>query len=139
MFEEVEKLQKEFDAEEILLPEDVRQERLDTLQARRKAALEYKKKVFGYEGLLYLKRKELVKPVQDKLLEAIETVSLDHRIDMMLDKSGDISMLYMNPDHDYTDFVLEELGLGDPTNEVQNPKYQKKKQKRTERRRRRRN
>ncbi len=36
----------------------------------------------------------------------------------MFDKSGGLVMIYTNPVHDYTDYVLEELGLGDKTDTV---------------------
>lgn len=125
-YAEVEQLEKEFNAEEILLPEDIRQERLDTIAARKKRALDYKKQVFGVEGLLFLKEQELIKPVQEKLFKAVEAVSLDERIDVMFDKSGAVTMLYLDTDHDYTDLVLEELGLGDPSDTVDNPRYKEK-------------
>jgi outer membrane protein len=37
------------------------------------------------------------------------------KLDFMFDRNGDLTMLYANPTHDYTEFVLEELGLGSPT------------------------
>ena len=73
--------------------------------------------IFGYEGLLFLKRQELIKPVQDELYEAVEKVSKKKKIQIMFDKSGDMVMIYMNPQHDYTDFVLIELGLKEPVEE----------------------
>jgi outer membrane protein len=50
--------------------------------------------------------------VQDKVFEAIEKVAKKKSLAVVFDKSGDLTMLYTNPAHDYTEFVLEELGLG---------------------------
>ena len=66
-----------------------------------------------------LKKKELVKPVQDKVFDAVEKVAKDHRLQMVFDKSGELVLIYTDPIHDYTDYVLEELGLGDENDIVQ--------------------
>jgi outer membrane protein len=121
-FKEVDKLRKEYQAEEILLTEDMKKERLQVITDKEKIAKEQQKKIFGFEGLLFLKRQELVKPVQDKVYEAVEKVCKQKKIAIMFDKSGDLVMLYTDPKHDYTDFVLEELGLGDKKDVIDNKK-----------------
>ena len=126
-FGEVEKLKRDYQAEEILLTEDIKKERQDTIFAREKAAMEYKKKVFGFDGMLFLKRQELMKPLQDKVFEAVEQVSKEKRLAIMFDKSSDLVMIYTDPRHDYTDYILEELGLGDPDDQIDNDKYKKNK------------
>jgi len=124
---QVEDFRKKFQAEEILLTEEMRKERQDTLAAKEKAMREYQKKIFGYEGTLFLKKQELIKPVQDKIFEAVEKVAKSKQLQIVFDKSGDLVMIYTNPIHDYSDYVLEELGLGDkndkPDNERFNNKY----------------
>ena len=73
----------------------------------------YHHKVFGPNGLLFLKRQELVKPELDRIVEAVKRVCEAHRLDYLIDKSNDhMVFMYTNPVHDYTDFVLDELGLG---------------------------
>jgi outer membrane protein len=124
-FAYVEELKKAYRAEEILLTEDMRKERSDTIDAREKAAIEYRKKIFGFEGMLFLKRQELIKPLQDKVFDAVEKVCRQKRIAIMFDKSGELVMIYTDPRHDYTDFVLEELGLGDKDDTVDNPRNKK--------------
>ena len=39
-------------------------------------------------------------------------------LDYLFDRSGDLAIIYANPVHDYTDYVLEELGLGDPVDVI---------------------
>lgn len=118
--EEVLNMQKEIDdmysvykAEEVLLTEEMREERLAAIRERENTLKEYQHKVFGYEGLYYLKKKELVKPVQDEVFEAVEKVARQHKLQIVFDKAADLTMIYTDPIHDYTDFVLDELGLGD--------------------------
>jgi outer membrane protein len=121
-FKDVDKLRKEYQAEEILLTEDMKKERLGVIVEKEKVAKEQQKKIFGFEGLLFLKRQELVKPVQDKVYEAVEKVCKQKKVAIMFDKSGDLVMLYTDPKHDYTDYILEELGLGDKNDTIDNKK-----------------
>ena len=116
----VKKLREDFQAEDILLTEDLRKERLDTIALHDKAVKELQRKTFGAEGLLFLKKQELVKPAQDKVYAAIEKVAKKKGLQIIFDKSGDFVMLYTDPKHDYTDFVLDELGLGDKNDTIDN-------------------
>lgn len=110
---EIDEMYSELKAEEVLLTEEMKQERLETIHGMEKKLKEYTQKVFGFEGLLYLKKKELIKPVQDQVFEAVEKVAQQHKLQIVFDKSGDMVMIYTDPIHDYTDYVLDELGLGD--------------------------
>jgi outer membrane protein len=108
----------ELQAEEVLLTADMKQERLDDIATKEKELKEYQKKIFGFEGLFFLKKKELIKPVQDQIFDAVERVCKEQRLAIMFDKAGDLVMIYTDPRHDYTDYVLDELGLGDPNDVV---------------------
>ncbi|MEM7548800.1 MAG: OmpH family outer membrane protein [Bacteroidota bacterium] len=118
LYKEIESLYNDLQAEEVLLTEEMKQERLTEIESRELEVKEYHKKVFGFEGLFFLKKKELVKPVQDQVFEAVEKVAKEQRLQIVFDKSGDLVMIYTDPIHDYTDFVLEELGLGDPNDVI---------------------
>jgi len=114
----IDKLRQEYQAEEVLLTEDMRKERMDTIALRENKLRELQKNYFGFKGLLYLKRQELVKPAQDKLYKAIEKVAKEKKLAIIFDKSGELIMVYTDPVHDYTDFVLEALGLGDKNDTI---------------------
>lgn len=116
----VDKLKQEYQAEEVLLTEDMKKERTDTINFREGKLRELQKNYFGYKGLLYLKRQELVKPAQEKLFAAVEKVAKKEKLAIIFDKSGELVMVYTDPVHDYTDKVLEALGLGDKNDEVPN-------------------
>lgn len=113
MYREIESLYDKLQAEEVLLTADMKEERLAEIQLKEEEVKAYHKKVFGYEGLFFLKKKELIKPVQDKVFDAVEKIAKDNRLQMVFDKSGELVLIYTDPIHDYTDYVLEELGLGD--------------------------
>jgi outer membrane protein len=110
-YQEIDNLRKKFQLEEVLLTDEMKRKRLTEIEDKEKEAREYQKKVFGFEGMLFKKRQELIKPVQDNLFDAVEKVSKKKGLQIVFDKSGELVMIYTNPVHDYTEFVLEELGL----------------------------
>ena len=113
MYKEAESMEASFQAEEVLLTVDMRTDRQLEIDRQWKEIKDYQKQVFGFEGLYFLKKKELIKPVQDKVFEAVERVAKNNRLQIVFDKSGDLVMIYTDPIHDYTDYVLEELGIGE--------------------------
>lgn len=114
MYKEIEGMYSGLQAEEVLLTNEMKQERLTEIKKKEDAVKDYQKKVFGFEGLFFLKKKELVKPVQDKIFDSVEKVCKNQRLTIMFDKADALVMIYTDPRHDYTDYVLDELGLGDP-------------------------
>ncbi|MFY0605746.1 MAG: OmpH family outer membrane protein [Cyclobacteriaceae bacterium] len=113
MYKKAEEMEAAFQAEEVLLTAEMSEERRQEIDREWKEVKEYQKQIFGFEGLYFLKKKELIKPVQDQVFEATEKVAKNNRLQIVFDKSGDLVMIYTDPIHDYTDYVLEELGLGE--------------------------
>ncbi|WP_310391524.1 OmpH family outer membrane protein [Hymenobacter sp.] len=109
---DLDKMYRNYSAEEVVLTEAMKKKRQDEILKKEQDVKAYQNKQFGYEGQLFKKRQELTKPVQDKVFEAVEKVAKKKSLAVLFDKSGDATMLYTNPAHDYTEFVLEELGLG---------------------------
>jgi outer membrane protein len=118
MSRNVEALYASLKAEEVLLTDEMKTERLDAIHKKEAEAKEYQRKVFGFGGLFFLKKQELIKPLQDKVWDAVEKVAKQNRLAIIFDKSSELVMIYTDPRHDYTDFVLEELGLGDPNDKI---------------------
>ncbi len=122
---EIEEMQRKVDglysvyqAEQVLLTEEMRLERQTEIKKKETELKDYQKKVFGFGGLFFLKKQELIKPLQDKVFDAVSKVAKTKRLAIVLDKAAELVMIYTDPIHDYTDFVLEELGLGDPIDKV---------------------
>lgn len=120
MFKEVEQMEIAYQAEEVLLTEEMKKDRRAAIERKMKEVKDYQKKVFGFEGLFFLKKKELIKPVQDKIWEAVEKVAKNNRLAIVFDKAGELVMIYTDPIHDYTDYVLEELGLTNENEVIKN-------------------
>jgi outer membrane protein len=114
----VDGLYRTYQAEQVLLTEEMKLERLDEIKTKETELKDYQKKVFGFGGLFFLKKQELIKPLQDKLFDAVGKVAKTNRLAIVFDKSAELVMVYTDPRHDYTDFILEELGLGDPNDKV---------------------
>lgn len=111
MYQRIEQLYKDYQAEEVLLPDDVKKQRQENIYAEERKAKEFKQSKFGYEGELYKLQDEKIKPVQDKIFAAIEQVASERKLDIILDKSGNSGILYTNAAFDRTDDVLKKLGL----------------------------
>lgn len=121
-YSEIDKLEQDYRAEEVLLTDDMRAERRKTIDTKRNEATEHNKKIYGPEGMLYLKKKELMTPIRDKVYEATMKVAKTRRLEFIFDKSSDFVMIYSEPRHDYSEYVLEELGLGDKEDAIKKNK-----------------
>lgn len=78
---------------------------------------DYRNQKFGQNGELFQKQNDLMKPVQDRVFQAIQEVAEEEEYDYIFDKSGEILLMYSNPDLDLTDQVLAKLQTGVPTTE----------------------
>jgi outer membrane protein len=66
---------------------------------------------FGFEGDLFKKRQELIKPIQDKVYNAVQKLSVARGYDFVLDKSEGITIIFADPKLDKSEDVLRELGI----------------------------
>lgn len=106
----IDKLYKDYQAEQILLTEEMRRKREQEITNKEKEVKEYQKQKFGYEGELFKKKQELIKPIQDKIYNAVKKMATDQSYAVIFDKSGDLIMLYTNPKYDKSDDILESMG-----------------------------
>ena len=107
----IDRLYKNYQAEEVLLNNEQKKQRQAEIIAKEKEAKQFQQQKFGYEGELFKKREQLIKPIQDRVFEAIQTISKREDLDFIFDKSGDMVMLFSNARYDKSDEVLEELGI----------------------------
>jgi outer membrane protein len=110
-YAEIEKLYKEFQAEKVLLTEEMKQTREEEIIQKERQVKELQQKYFGPEGELFKKRQELIKPIQDDIFNAIKEIAIDGNFDVIFDASGGTNMLYSDPKYDKSDLVLERLGF----------------------------
>ncbi len=108
---ELEKMYKNYDAEQVMLSDDLKKKREDEFFNRQKEVNDLQKKRFGYEGDIFKKRQELIKPIQDKVYNAVQKLATSKLYDFILDKSEGITVIFADPKLDRSDDVLKELGV----------------------------
>lgn len=109
-FQEIDKLYKTFQQEAYLLPDNLKRKREEELKAKEAEARELQNKYFGPGGDLDKKRAELMKPIQDRVYNAIERIAKEKGYAFILDKSGSATLLYVSAKYDVSDQVLDLLG-----------------------------
>jgi len=107
----LDKMYKDYQAEQVMLSEDLKKKREDELFNKEKEVRDLQRKRFGFEGDLFKKRQELVKPIQDKVYNAIQKIAVNRLYDFILDKSEGITVIFADPKLDKSDDVLKELGI----------------------------
>lgn len=107
---EIDKMYKAFQTDAVLLPADLKKKREDEIIQKEKELKALQKKRFGTDGDLYKKRSELIKPIQDKVYNAIEELATDRGYAIIFDRAGSGTILYGNPRFDKSDEILQKLG-----------------------------
>ena len=108
--QKIEKMYRSYQSEQILLTEEMKSAREDMIFAEEKKVQDLQIKYFGPEGLLFSKRQELIKPIQDKIYDAIQQIATNNKYSVIFDSSSDLIMLYTNNNLDKSDKVLELMG-----------------------------
>jgi len=107
----VEKMFKDYDAEQVMLSDVLKKKREDELYNKQKELRDLQKKRFGFEGDLFKKRQELIKPIQDMVYNAIQKLAVEKQYDFILDKSEGITVIFADPKLDRSADVLRNLGV----------------------------
>jgi outer membrane protein len=107
----LDKMHNDYNAEEVMLSDELKKKREDEIYNREKEIRDLQKKYFGFEGDLFKKRQELIKPIQDKVYIAIQKLAVDRSYDFILDKSEGITVIFADPKLDKSDDVLKFLGV----------------------------
>ena len=108
---ELDKMYKNYEAEQFMLTEELKKKREDELFNKEKELRDLQKKRFGYEGDLFKERQKLVKPIQDKVYTAVQKIAANRGYDFILDKSEGITVIFADPKLDKSDDILRELGI----------------------------
>ena len=109
-YAEVDKMYKAYQADAVLLPEDLRQRREQEIIDFEREIKDLQKQRFGSEGELFKKRQELVKPIQEKIFNAIEEIATKKNYGFIFDKAGGPVIMYVDAKYDISDEVLDQIG-----------------------------
>ena len=109
-FADIEKLYKAYQADQVLLTDDMRKRRETEIMDKEKEAKEFQRLKFGFEGELFQQRSRLIKPIQERVAKAIRTLAEDQQLDVVFDKNSEVTMLYANTRLDKSNDVIVRLG-----------------------------
>lgn len=107
----LDRMYKNYDAEQFMLTDDLKKKREDELFVKEKEVRDLQKKRFGFEGDLFKERQKMVKPIQDRVYNAIQKIAIAKVYDFILDKSEGITVIFADPKLDKSDEVLREMGI----------------------------
>lgn len=112
LYQNIDNKYKEYQANEVIMPEDIRKDKQEEIFKLEREAKEYREKKFGYTGELFQLQDAKIKPLQDRIIKAVETVAQKKRVDLIFDKAaGDVTWLYTNAIFDITPDVQKEMGI----------------------------
>ncbi len=110
MHAEIEQMYQDFQAESVLLSDDMKRKREDVIISKEKDYKQLQRKYFGPEGDLFTKRQALIKPVQDDIFTAVQELANEGSYAVIFDKAGGTTLFFTNPRYDLSDQVLQKLG-----------------------------
>ena len=107
LYADIKKKRNALAEEAILLPEDVRKKREAKIKELETDAMKVQRQHFGVKGDLFEKRQELIKPIQESVFEAIQTVAKQRKFSFVFDKANQSNLLYAKPNLDISERVLK--------------------------------
>ena len=110
-FSTIDSMYKRYQVESITLPEQIKRSREEAIIAQEKAAKDLQKKRFGQDGDLFKKREELVKPIQDRVINAVNDYAKEKGYAFVFDTAGDLIIIYADPKWDINEQVLSKMGI----------------------------
>lgn len=110
LYSDIDRMYKDFQAEQILLTDEMKKKREDDIMEKEAEAKDLQRQRFGYQGDLFKRRQQLVKPLQDQVYEAVKDVAMGRGYAVIFDKASAMTMLYTNSKYDLSEDILEELG-----------------------------
>ncbi len=108
---EIDKMYADYQAERILLTEELRAKREQEIMQKEREMRDLQQKYFGKDGMLFKKREELIKPLQNDIYNAIKEIAQEGSFAVIFDTANSPNMIYTDPRYDKSDDVLKKLGF----------------------------
>ena len=108
---EIDQLEREYSAREILYTDEVRRQRINEIETKKRQREQYINSRYGPEGEYFRQQQLILEPLQRRIIEAVERISSRDNFDFVFDRSGDFLFLYARSQWNLSDDVLLELGV----------------------------
>lgn len=108
-YDKIKSMYNRYQAEQVLLSDEARRQREDEIMNKEKEVRDLQKARFGPEGALFDRRQDLVRPIQERVYQAIEEYATERGYDFIFDRSGAVGMIFSNPQYDKTEDILRAL------------------------------
>lgn len=105
----IEVLKTDLANEKAILTKDLIEEKEEEITIKQEELRRLESLYFGPDGDMFLVRKQLVKPIQDQVYNAIQSIAARKKYDFVFEKSSDLVMLYSNKKYDISDLVLSTI------------------------------
>jgi Skp family chaperone for outer membrane proteins len=105
----IEVLKSDLANEKAILTKDLIEEKEEEISIKQVELRRLESLYFGPKGDMFLVRKQLVKPIQDQVYNAIQGIANRKKYDFVFEKSSDLVMLYSNKKYDISDLVLSTI------------------------------
>ncbi|MEO8446806.1 MAG: OmpH family outer membrane protein [bacterium] len=102
-------IKEDYEKKKLILTDQLKQQLELQITTLESSVTNFKVSKFGESGEYFLKQTEYMKPVQDRIFLAIQTVAKDGSFDYVFDRSSDILLLYVNENYDLTAKVIREI------------------------------
>ena len=109
-YQEVEDLYRKYQQDRILMSDEMQRKREEEIVSRETAAAELQRQYFGPAGELFKTQEELLRPIQDRVYNAVVEMADEGNYAVIFDTADSPTMLYTNPRNDMSDDVLRRLG-----------------------------
>ncbi len=106
----IDQLYKNYEADKILLSAEMKTKREQDIAKAEQELKDLQNQYFGKDGELFKQREKLIKPIQDKVYKAVKDYAESKGYALIIDKAGDVSVLYVNAKNEISGDILKQLG-----------------------------
>lgn len=110
IYVEIKILNTKLRADQIFLSVEMKEKREKEIAKKESDAQKLQNRYFGVNGELFLKRQELIKPIQDDIFDVIKEIAKAGNYGMIIDRASGVQLIYSNPKFDLSDKVISKLG-----------------------------
>lgn len=107
----IEELELDFQAKEILYTDEIRLQKRNEINQKKRERDAFLNQKFGPEGEFFRSQKDLLEPLQRQIFAAVRQVAQRQGFDFVFDRSGDIYMVYARSEWNLNSAIFLELGI----------------------------